>query len=497
MKRATIKLLLVAVLSFALNGCQSDPLSELPSTSHEEAIEGNGSVESNSRIPYEGPDIKLQVGNSLPQFEIVTIPSNLGVADIRLGVGAYSNPIKPGQPNYLERSLKHIINFGTYRVDTLLGEHEEPINWENSWEDEIPEAFDQFIDGLNENGVAVNYMLHFWDKAGHENGEELSTPRFQSEEQIQEFLDYVRFVVSHYKGRVQYYTIWSESDACPGIKCIEAEDYINLVRLTVPVIHEEDPQAKVAIAPNVLFFAQDYLTTVLESDIMTMVDVVQWHGVYDVQPSDPFYGDYYYDYPGIIEEIKQTAAAHGFDGAYWASEITWCSQEFPHCHPSDQPWGMPKTDKQAAKYYARSIVMHLGMDIGVGTQPWLQEIPNWAPWTLPTTRNLYTVMAGTRPIVYSIDIEREPANTLTYSFALPIGDRLFALWTDGEAADDDPGESVTLTFLGVSAQQVMGIDVLYGFEQELITEMENTNLIINNLLVKDYPILIKISDTVP
>jgi hypothetical protein len=137
------------------------------------------------------------------------------------------------------------------------------------------------------------------------------------------------------------------------------------------------------------------------------------------------------------------------------------------------------------------------MDIGVGTQPWLQEISNWAPWTLPTTRNLYTVMAGTRPIVYSIDIEREPVNTLTYSFALPIGDRLFALWTDGEATDDDPGESVTLTFPGVSAQQVMGIDVLYGFEQELITEMENTNLIINNLLVKDYPIFIKISDTVP
>jgi hypothetical protein len=38
----------------------------------------------------------------------------------------------------------------------------------------------------------------------------------------------------------------------------------------------------------------------------------------------------------------------------------------------------------------------------------------------------------------------------------------------------------------------VGIDVLYGFEQELITDMENGNLVIRDLLVRDYPFLIKI-----
>ena len=58
----------------------------------------------------------------------------------------------------------------------------------------------------------------------------------------------MRFVVRHFKGRVQYYTIWSEPDYCGDsqIKCIETADYINLVRLTIPVIHDEDPQARVA-----------------------------------------------------------------------------------------------------------------------------------------------------------------------------------------------------------------------------------------------------------
>jgi hypothetical protein len=40
---------------------------------------------------------------------------------------------------------------------------------------------------------------------------------------------------------------------------------------------------------------------------------------------------------------------------------------------------------------------------------------------------------------------------------------------------------------------VTGIDVFNGFEQELITENENGNLVIRNLLVKDYPIILRFS----
>jgi len=44
---------------------------------------------------------------------------------------------------------------------------------------------------------------------------------------------------------------------------------------------------------------------------------------------------------------------------------------------------------------------------------------------------------------------------------------------------------------------VVVIDVLNNFEQELITETENGGLVIRNLLVKDYPIIIKFIDTTP
>jgi len=68
------------------------------------------------------------------------------------------------------------------------------------------------------------------------------------------------------------------------------------------------------------------------------------------------------------------------------------------------------------------------------------------------------------------------------------------LWTDGVAVDDDPGVKATLISPGFSAQKVMGIDVLNGFEQQLVVNIENGNLLIHNLLVKDYPIIIRLID---
>ena len=431
--------------------------------------------------------VTLQEGNSLPSFLLLTRPSSQLVSDPRIGTGIYSPYMWRDIPG-LDSILGDLTDLGVKRVDTSLNENEPPINWDFA-ENDIPPEYDRFIDGLNDDGIVVNYMLHFWDKAGRASGEQLSTPRFKTEEQIQDFLDYVRFVVRHFKGRVQYNTIWSEPDYCGDsqIKCIETADYINLVRLTIPVIRDEDPQAKVALAPYVLYFAREDVFTILNSDVMPLLDVIQWHGIYDVVPNSKFYGDYYYEYPLMIEEMKQTASAHGFQGEYWGTELTWCSEEYPTCHSPDQPWEIQKTDKLAAKYDARGMVMQLGMDVGVGFGG-LESTT--APWTYPTIRNLNTVLAGTTPASLSVEIESEATNIISYGFTLPNGDILYALWTNNAAVEGDPGVSATLAFPDLSVRGVRGIDVLHGFEQELIAETENGGLVIRNLLVRDYPIIL-------
>jgi hypothetical protein len=423
----------------------------------------------------------LQEGNDLSKVQLQPKQS-ADLADNRTGASFYAPWLLENYAN----ALGVIKDLGLKCIDTSYAEVEAPIQWDVP-EQEISPEFDQFVDDLAENGVAIDYMLHYWNKAGHENGEKLSTLRFKSEGQIQDFLDYVRFIVRHFKGRVQFYTIWSEPDnAGQAIKYIEPNDYINLARQVIPVIRQEDPQAKVVLAPNVLYFAREYLFTVLSSDVMPLFDVVSWHGMYGAAPDTKFFGNYYYDYPSIIQQIMQTASEHGFKGEYWGTELTWCSEEFPACHPADQPWGV-HADIQSAKYYARGIVGQLGMDVGVG----LGGLQPDAVWSFPTIRNINTIMAGAEPTSLTVDIQRDAANMMSYSFTLPNGDELFALWTDGIAVDDDPGVKTTLVFPSLTVRKVMGIDVLNGFEQELIAESGNDGLVIRNLVVKDYPIILR------
>ena len=133
-------------------------------------------------------------------------------------------------------------------------------------------------------------------------------------------------------------------------------------------------------------------------------------------------------------------------------------------------------------------VLQLGLDVGVG----VEAVHSKRRRPFETMRNLSTVMAGASPSSLAVEVESAATNIMSYAFTLPNGDRLFALWTDGAAVDDDPGVRTTLTFSAPSAQKVVAIDVLNGFEQELITETENGNLVIRNLLVKDYPLILRL-----
>lgn len=90
-------------------------------------------------------------------------------------------------------------------------------------------------------------------------------------------------------------------------------------------------------------------------------------------------------------------------------------------------------------------------------------------------------MAGVEPISLPLKIQRKDQsflfgcqppwdsteNTQYYSFSLPNGDKLVALWIDSVAVDEDPGINTTVTIAGVTAQKVVGLDVLMGLDQEL------------------------------
>ncbi|MBI9051651.1 MAG: right-handed parallel beta-helix repeat-containing protein [Anaerolineaceae bacterium] len=335
---------------------------------------------------------------------------------------------------------------------------------------------------MADEGIIVTYVLVFWDKENYPGGDDLPCYRFHNEEGIEAWLDYVRYIVETLHDRVQYFEIWNEPDIrnyCP--KSIYLDDYINLIKRTAPVIHEIAPDAKVivgGVSGTAYDDSYNYLLGVLRSDAMPLVDVVGWHPMYNFTPNIPRFRNYYFAYPDKIQEIKDTAEASGFTGEYHATEISFRKD----VDLGDEFYEF--TQIAANKYFLQSAIMHRGEDIEIGLGSGYFII-----------HRLSTAMAGVEPDEFAVDIETSADHLVSYTFSTLGGEKMVGLWRNTETSEFDPGIEATLTIPDTSASRVVVIDLLYNLEQELNFEIVDGDLVIENLLVKDYPIMIKLIHT--
>jgi len=423
----------------------------------------------------------LQDGNNLPKTQLQYKRSE----ELEKNrIGSFWDLVGPADDSS-EWNSRMIFDLGLKYASILFNSKEgHTAIWD--WPElSVTPAQDDHVNDLVANGVTLNFNLVFWDVANHPDGweEPAGYSRFQpdNEEEIQRYLEYVQFMVNHLKDRVQYFELWNEPDnqGIP-IQYIPVPDYIKLVKRVVPVIRQEYPDAKIVVGSvSNLIYNLDYLFDMVKSEeIMPLVDVIAWHPIYGQSPAEGHSPEYYSEYPSIVQAIKDTAFANGFRGEYRADELSYW------IYPKADMPGMEHSAFHITKYHARSIMMHLGMDMAA-----ILAGPGYKTFAFATIRNLCTVMAGATTDSVAIQIQSEATNIKSYSFSLPGGEKLIALWTNGVAVDDDPGITATLTLPGLSDQRMTGIDVLNGFQQEMITEVENGNLVIRNLMVKDYPII--------
>jgi len=425
----------------------------------------------------------LQLENNLPVTPLTLKPSR-ELEDNRIGGNAETEHIDA-----------RVWNLGAKWMRVIIDSHGE---WQHAdWDgDEYSIHPDEevVIDDLVHNGIKIMLVLDVWHTGDR-------TVYYKSEEDIATYTNWVRFMVRRFKGRIDYYEILNEPNldfnAPSGMP---VDTYVNLVEHIVPVIREEDPDAKIVVGavPDTRFNdARKWIWDLLDSGVMPLVDGLSWHGMYGAAPATDRRGErqlrhpqvrnYWENYPAYVEEIKSSAASNGFEGEYMTEEMLWRTPAMPHETEPDR-----FTDVSAAKYYARSIIIHLGLDVAPGLAlPPDDDMPR----SYSVVRTLCTIMAGAQAADVPVMIENEAGNIAYYGFALSNGDKLLAIWNDGAAVDDDTSMSSTLTMNGISTQKVIVMDVLNGLEQELMTEAENGNLTIRNLLIKDYPIIIKFTDT--
>ena len=374
--------------------------------------------------------------------------------------------------------------------------HRISIDWFDWCEVEDTEFFskysinpiqDRFIREASEDGFTILYTIVYWDDAIQTDG---NYSRFQTEEEIQRYLEYIHFIVDHFKGYIQYYALLNEPNIDVGTQqYVESSDYINMVRLAVPIIRQADPEAKIIIGEVTPLYepgAWDYFTDILRSDVISLVDGVSWH---PGSASPEYMEEYHYALPARVKEITQIALANGFDGKFIASEVHFRSAINPH------PTEYCKYDITAAvKYTIRNIVMFLGMEdfitgLALDDDLSLPMVENWI-------QNVSTVMAGATPAELTVEIESQAALIANYNFVLSNDDRLVAIWSDSIAVENDPGLNSTVAINGLSAEKVIGIDMLTGIEQELIFSIEDGKLIIRDLLIRDYPIILQLQRAV-
>lgn len=424
----------------------------------------------------------IQQGNDAPAFILKTLPSQ-EPADNHIGVwwegyGRYNDP-------------NHIYSngFTRTRIGTLFDWSGNDQGWPLT-EDTLLPRVDNLITEYADNGIIIAMPTH--------NGS--GVPPLQddfTQEEIDTILEFTGFVAEHFKGRIAYYEIWNEFGHTEKI-----DTYVNLIEQSTALIKEIDPDAKVIIGavPGDWLNNEpgygDYQRFVMNARFMfalidsinfqeVAIDGISWHPIYDNIPEDP----YYQDYPQLVQEIQARASTKGFAGEYFADEILWHTWD-------EENWdnGPPVSKTIAAMYYLRAITEHRGLDVNVTINTFFQ-VPE-----MGAIRNLNNVLAGAEPvdgIEYELETSEDLQYLRQYAFTQPNGDILLAFWRNGSVVEGDTGIVSTLTIPDISASSVTGINVFDGFEQELLAETRDNNLIIQNLLVKDYPIFIKIAGDSP
>lgn len=443
-------------------------------------------------IPTTGNNFTMQIqsDNKQPRMILVTRPSG-ELEDNRLG-NVFSDF---WQPQDFQAAIEsEIVPAGMKLVIITMNQAEyyssEQSGVELYWDKPelfISPEFDSGISQLFSNKINIYYILNFWDKANHPDGWKVAN-RFETEEDIAHYLEYVRFIVNQFKGRVQYYELWNEPDAGFPLQYIKPEDYVDLAKRTIPVIKEIDPQAKVVVgctSGTVNPQSREYLFKILNSDVMQIADVVSWHPLYGNIPDSGQYPEFFAAYPSLLADIMDTARKNGFQGEFIAGEISYGGSQCGGCDVVDPTY----TEVVWAKYTARGIILHFGNDVAVS----LGGMSSQRLIQFNTIRNIANVFSGMRADEFTVEAQTESANYKIFTFAGSDGSRLVALWADGVAVNDDPGIPSTITIPGFAGWKATGIDVLNGFEQGLITEDENGNLVISDFLLKDYPIIIRLS----
>jgi hypothetical protein len=324
---------------------------------------------------------------------------------------------------------------------------------------------------------------------------------------LQGYLNYVRFMVRHFKGRVKIFEVWNEWGP---YTYEEGKKYAQLLKLAIPIIREEDPQAKIMPASPGWLVKEDFgwLRALGEEGLLSQVDVIGFHPFYDSSPVNPEL----VAFPADFSRFKKVMEGYGFKGQYMASEWDYFSA-YP---PSDVSYYVHKeahSEMQKAIYTARLATTFAHLDIvsfwnetfqtmqtmrglSLFRNTWPNEVicPTQPEPVYYIYRTLSTVLEDAQgadvPVTFSDT--RRPVES--YGFVRSNGEKLVAFWLPGVSVERGADTFVTdVTIKGAPGLNASIIDTLNGTEKPLSVERSRYAIVIKKIHVQDWPLMIRVS----
>jgi hypothetical protein len=231
--------------------------------------------------------------------------------------------------------------------------------------------------------------------------------------------------------------------------------------------------------------------TFVPKGVAAQLDAIAWHP----EPNSAAYFS-------SVRNFQKKCGKLGFKGEFFATEIYAGSM---------YPPGPPKTssETQMAKFLVKSLVGHNGLGMEAGpchphytayshAQALCQT--TWGMQTLqpcrPTMayymwRTIATVMDDFHPAEFPVTFS-DAKRLLAFTFQRADGERMVAAWMDGPEGDGITEKKSDIAFPAMQGKRARVVDIMNGTEQELGFAAEGDGTVLRGMLIKDYPIFVKI-----
>jgi len=464
---------------------------------------------------------------------------NLALASLGTGVTVSSTQHSFGQTREEHHRLWPLFSdLGLKWI--RIGYHDDPVNWH--WVEkvkgrlEVDAEADAAVTHAVENGVDVVLSLGFGNRLYTQEDPVRKLPQLwewyyenpappTTPEALEGWANYVRFMCRHFKDRVKVFEVWNEWNCdlyWGGVTSVA--DYLAVARVAIPIIREECPTAKVMLGSVAGFchgmaswtaekLAEEVRGASLPSLLLAAtrelagdVDIIGWHPFYQTDPNSSGALSYRAD----VQAFKAWAAEQGFKGECACTEYNW-GAGYPV--PAEPYWWgkCVCSEIEKSKYVARLSTLHTALNMGsFFCEVWANNAypldlglmrrtffsspasffqPQAAYYVM---RNLSTALDGLRPDdEFFIRVEGVHEAVEVCGLSRP-GEKVVALWLTGRAADECAGLPARITIEGLF-KSVSGYDCMNGVTQALQSSHTNGVTVIDGLLVKDYPILLRLS----